>query len=82
MYKTSVMRVLSRCFAQQTYYFFDVFIAVAVAVAKAQCHAYFSTKLRPGGPKKFLLETAPPLSKGLDDRSSLISRLDPALRHA
>ena len=59
MYKTSVMRVLSRCFAQQTYYFFDVFIAVAVAVAKAQCHAYFSTKLRPGGPKKFLLETAP-----------------------
>ena len=59
MYKTSVMRVLSRCFAQQTYYFFDDFIAVAVAVAKAQCHAYFSTKLRPGGPKKFLLETAP-----------------------
>ena len=29
------MSVLSRCFAEQTYYFFDVLIALAVAVAKA-----------------------------------------------
>ena len=28
------MRVQSRCFAQQTYYLFDVLIAVAVAVVK------------------------------------------------
>ena len=29
---------------------------------------YLSTKMRPGGPKKIFLETAPPLSQGLDDR--------------
>ena len=29
---------------------------------------YFSTKMRPEGPKKIFLETAPPLSQGLDDR--------------
>ena len=30
------MRVQSRCFAQQTYYHFNVLIAFAVAIAKAQ----------------------------------------------
>ena len=35
MYKKSLMSVVSRCFAEQAYYFFDVLIAVAVAVAKA-----------------------------------------------
>ena len=32
--KKSVMRVQSRCFAQQTYYHFNVLIAFAVAVVK------------------------------------------------
>ena len=27
---------------------------------------YFETKLRPEGPKKYFLETGPPLSEGLD----------------
>ena len=32
---------------------------------------YFSTKMRPEGPKKMFLETAAPLSQGLDDRPPL-----------
>ena len=32
--------------------------------------SYFSTKMRPEGPKKNFWETAPPLSQGLDDPSS------------
>ena len=35
MYKKSVMRVQSCCFANQLYYFFDVLVAVAVNVSKA-----------------------------------------------
>ena len=35
IYKKSVMRVQSCCFAYQTYCFFDVLVAVAVVVAKA-----------------------------------------------
>ena len=30
---------------------------------------YFSTKMRPEGPKKIFLETGPPLSQGVDDQS-------------
>ena len=33
---------------------------------------YFLTKIRPEGPKKILLGTAPPLSQPLDDRPPLI----------
>ena len=41
---------------------------------------YFSTKMRPEGPKKIFLETAPPLSQGLDDRPPPLSEsLDPSL---
>ena len=38
MYKKSVMNVMnvqSCCFANQTYWFFDVLVAVAVAVVKS-----------------------------------------------
>ena len=59
------MRVQSRCFAQQTYYHFNVLIAFAVAVVKTQWRIqvrasggpsppYFSTKLRPEGQKNFV----------------------------
>ena len=65
MHKKSVMRVQSRCFAQQTYYNFNVLIAFAVAVVKTQWRIqvrasggpsppYFSTKLRPEGQKNFV----------------------------
>ena len=40
----------------------------------ARVSPYFWTKLRPEGPDR-----APPLSKGLDDRSPLSQGLDPAL---
>ena len=43
---------------------------------------YFEAKLRPEGRKKFLLETPPPLSQGLDDQpapASLSKDLDPPL---
>ena len=43
---------------------------------------YYLTRLRPKGPKKIILETAPPppLSQGLDDRApSLSEGLDPPL---
>ena len=41
---------------------------------------HFSTKLRPEGPKKFLLRPPPPLSQGPDDRPPLLSEsLDPQL---
>ena len=43
---------------------------------------YFSTKLRPEGPKNFFWRPAapPPLCKGLDDRPPLLSQgLDRAL---
>ena len=36
--------------------------------ARVACPPYFSTKMRPEGPKKIVLETALPLSQGLDDR--------------
>ena len=36
--------------------------------------AYFSTKMRPEGPKKFFGNRALPLSQGLDDRPPIISR--------
>ena len=63
--KKRVMRVQSRCFAQQTYYHFDVLIAFAVAVVNTQWRIqvsasggpsppYFSTKLRPEGRKNFI----------------------------
>ena len=34
----------------------------------ARAPPFFSTKVRPEGPPKNFLETAPPLSQGLDDR--------------
>ena len=39
----------------------------------------FLDKLRSEGPKKFFLETAPPLCKDLDDRPPLSQGLHPAL---
>ena len=77
--KKSVMRVQSRCFAQQTYYHFNVLIAFAVAIAKAQWRIRVRASRGPSPPlffdqtearraEKFHLETALSLSKGLDDR--------------
>ena len=82
------MRVQSRCFAQQTYYHFNVLIAFAVAIAKAQWRIRVRASGGPSPPlffdqtearraEKFHLETALSLSKGLDDRPPpfpLISR--------